>query len=189
MSPLEIEQKIQAELTGGERLLWSGMPQQGIQFRPADIFMVPFSLLWGGFAVFWEYSAVSQGAPFFFMLWGIPFVLVGLYIIIVRFFADSYLRARTYYGVTDRRILILSGLVNREVKSLTLQTLNDISIKERQDGSGSIVFGPTNPLSDMWSGSGWPGTSGKASPSFDLIHHARRTYDLIQEAQRKSLRT
>ena len=84
----EVEQKLRPELSSGEHLLWSGVPSQGLRFRPADVFMVPFSLMWGGFAIFWEYSVVSsKGAPVFFTLWGIPFVLVGLNMIFGRFFS------------------------------------------------------------------------------------------------------
>ncbi|MGO9460085.1 MAG: PH domain-containing protein [Rhodomicrobium sp.] len=172
------------ELGHGERLLWSGTPRQGIFFRPGDIFMVPFSLFWGGFAFFWEYNVIiSDKSQFFFTLFGIPFVLMGIYIIAGRFFLDSYQRSRTYYGVTDRRALILNGIVTRQLKSISLQNLNEISLTERSDGSGDISFGSMPPIYAMWRGTAWPGMSDRLVPAFEFIDGVRTVYDLIKKAQ------
>jgi hypothetical protein len=163
-------------------LLWSGRPRQGVFLRPADAYLIPFSLMWGGFAIFWEYSVLSSKAPFFFGIWGIPFVLVGLYLIAGRFFADARQRAKTFYGLTNQRVIIVSGLFSRAVKSMQLRTLSDVSLSERADGSGTITFGPTAP---WWSGSaGWPGSARYAPPAFDSITGAREVYERVRSAQK-----
>lgn len=88
------------ELMPEEKVVWSGAP--GIKFQSKDLVLIPFSLLWTGFAVFWEATVIRGRAPALFALWGIPFVLVGAYITVGRFFFDSYLRSRSRYFLTNR---------------------------------------------------------------------------------------
>src|SRR5512145_2674932 len=104
MTNYDIENELRPNLSSDAKLIWTGKPKTGIVFRGSDAFLIPFSLLWGGFAVFWETNVIATGAPFFFKLWGIPFVLVGLYLTVGRFFFDAKKRANTIYGLTSDRI-------------------------------------------------------------------------------------
>jgi Bacterial PH domain len=182
---ISVPQEIQSQLSSGEHVLWSGQPRQGVVLRGSDAFMIPFSLMWGGFAVFWEASVISSNAPAFFVLWGVPFVLVGVYLIIGRFFAEAKQRARTFYAVTNERILIVSGLFTRKVKSLNLRTLSDLSLSEGKGNRCSISFGGGSPFASMFGGfSGWPGMEAHLGPRFDLIENAKAVYETIRKTQR-----
>jgi hypothetical protein len=155
-------------------------------FRASDIFLVPFSLLWGGFAMFWEYSVLTQGAPIFFALFGIPFVVIGIYLIVGRFYAEAKQREKTFYAVTSERVLIISGLLQQKVKSLALRTLSDVSLTESKDGSGSISFGHSSPFSSMFGGMSWPGMEQFSGPHLDTIKNPKQVYQLIREAQKNA---
>ena len=181
--------EIARALDSGESLIWSGAPRQGLLFRPSDSYFIPFSLLWGGFAIFWEASVLNTSGPnsLFMSIWGIPFVLIGLYMIIGRFFVDARIRAKTYYGLTDRRAIIVSGLFSRTINSLPLRTLTDISLQERLDRSGTILFGRPQPYSSWSSGMRWPGMSQYSTPAFDMIPNAKAVHDQLLEAQRAAV--
>ena len=191
MSP-SAESQIATHLDPGERLLWSGQPRGGVRLRGQDVFLIPFSLLWGGFAIFWEVMATwsvsksHQPVAYFFPLFGLPFVAIGLYIIFGRFYVDALQRERTFYGVTNDRIIILSGLFSRQSKSLQLRTLTDVSLTERSDGSGTITFGPVSWLgANLW-GNAWPNFHRNVPPAFDLIDNAKQVYNIIRNAQRST---
>ena len=177
---------VQSQLTNDERLLWSGQPRKGLTLRKADLAMIPFSLMWGGFAMFWEYSVVTTNAPLIMKIWGIPFVAVGLYLIVGRFFFDALARTKTYYAVTDVRVLIVSGVFWQQITSLNLATLAQISLTESTGGEGTITFGNNmgygGPFGRV---GGWPGSQRYAPPSFDLIPNAKSVYGIVREAQQE----
>ena len=187
------EDVITQYLDPGEKLLWAGRPRGGVRLRAQDVFLIPFSLFWGGFAIFWEYSVSTMTAhargpvPVIFPLFGVPFVCVGLYLIFGRFFVDAKGRERTYYGVTNERAIIIRGLFSRQTKSLQLRAVADVSLSQRTDGSGTITFGQA-PMFGAFSAAGgsWPGTGRYAAPSFDMIEGAKEVYDIVRNAQRQS---
>ena len=187
-----VDTLLNSQLDSGERLLWSGQPRGGIRLRSQDALLIPFSLLWGGFAIFWEIMALTATtkAPgpvgVVFPLFGLPFVIAGLYLIFGRFIVDAKVRARTFYGVTSERIIIVSGLFSQQTKSLQLRTLMDVSLTQRSDGSGTITFGPAPFFGGFFPSGSWPGAGRYAPPSFDLIDEAKKVYDTIRSAQKSS---
>jgi hypothetical protein len=183
----EIDRELRPQLGPGEKLLWSGQPRRGLRLRATDALLIPFSLMWCGFAVFWELSVIKEGAPFWFRLWGIPFVLMGLYLIAGRFFVDAWQRGRTYYGLTSERILLVSAGFQREVKSLPLRNLPEVTLRERGDRSGTISFGPASATHGWLAEAPWPGMGKYLPPRFDMVENARLVYGQIQAAQRALL--
>jgi len=159
-----------------ETLIWSGQPQKGIVFRTSDIILIPVSIVWCGFSIFWVTMAARHS--FFFVLYGIPFVLAGLVFVFGRFFIDAKLRAGTYYGFTADRIIIKSGIFKKTIKSLNIKTLPHIEYVERSDKSGTISIGPKNSMV-MFSGMGDWGHGIKATPTMELIQDVRQVYNKI----------
>src|SRR5689334_17016914 len=112
MSDFQSWQPFQPYLFPGERILWTGRPKQGLALSRSDILAIPFSLMWGGFAIFWNFSVwtdfpdTGTADDWFFKLWGLPFLAAGLYLIVGRFFYDAWIRSRTHYAVTNERVLI-----------------------------------------------------------------------------------
>jgi hypothetical protein len=185
----ELPAELSRELLPGEKVVWSGRPVKGLRLRASDILLVPFTLLWGGFAVFWEATVLTKGAPLFFALWGVPFVLIGVYITVGRFVFDAWQRSRIQYAVTDERVVIRTGGFRPEVVSLRLAYLPGLTFREGRGGFGTISFGGGSPFAGLMGGmAGWPGADRHLGPRFELVRNVRSVYDAIQGAQREAMR-
>jgi hypothetical protein len=125
-------------LESNERLLWTGQPKQGLVFRKTDLFFIPFSIFWCGFALFWTATAYWMTDGGWFALFGIPFVIIGLLMVFGRFAIDNRSRRNTFYGITNKRILIKK---KSSFSAHDLISLSNLSFTERKDETGDITFG------------------------------------------------
>lgn len=165
-------------LMPGERVVWEGQPPAGIMLTATDALMIPFSLLWGGFALFWNISIWASGGPIFFRLWGLPFLAVGFYMVIGRFFADAWVRGRTRYLVTSQRVAI-SRANGARVKSLDIRRLPALELQEGRNGRGTIRFGESVSAFAYNRGAMLP--SADPTPQFIGIDDAQAVYMLIRK--------
>ncbi len=191
----DIPQLFKGDLQKDEKILWSGRPEPQ-WLSSSDFIAIPFSLVWGGFAYFWEYTVVKLylshpvNSPVLFMVfWGIPFVCIGTYMMFGRFFYQRWLQANIFYAVTNQRIVILSTARGRSVQALFLDQLPEIFKTNDKKGVGSLVFG--GDLRRMGLTIAPPGgafTRNRKTllpPAFANIKDVNKVYEIIAK-QRKS---
>jgi hypothetical protein len=135
--------RLQPYLRPSEQLLWTGQPDPSVHFTPADLYLIPFTVFWAGFSIFWIAVAAAGDAPVLFVLIGVPFLLIGLYITIGRFFVKARLKRRTAYGVTTDRVLVAIGertLLDSPIK------YEPMRLKRSRNGKHvTVVIGRTGP--------------------------------------------
>lgn len=184
MTAFDMLNRFQPYLFPGERVLWSGQPKQGVTLSARDTFLIPFSLVWCLFVIFWNvavwsFPAASGGGPgWFFRLWGVPFLLVGLYMVAGRFFHDARIRKNVFYAVTNQRILVLR---KAKITSLDIRRLPRLELTEHRDGTGTLAFEASTfgPWGGMYGFSWWLPALGSAAQFFH-IRDPRKVYELIR---------
>jgi PH (Pleckstrin Homology) domain-containing protein len=154
MTLSDAQQRAQSELQSGESLYWTGTAdprRAALTAFPAGLFGIPFA----GFALFWITSAyhatsamsTSSSNSFtrgfaIFPLFGLPFLLIGLGVILTPLWV--YLKGlSTVYAVTSQRVMIITGGSSRSVKSCTPADIVSVDHRERPDGSGDVLIRTT----------------------------------------------
>ncbi len=166
-------------LLDGESVLWTSRPKQGLMFTERDRKLIPFSLLWGGGSIFWEAMAVRWKAPAIFPIWGVPFVLTGLYLIVGRFLLDAWVRRGMTYAITNRRVLIERSGPFAKFIAVSINRLPNVTLTESADGRGTIRFGEqATPLRGNGATTWTPSLD--PTPQFLDIPDVRRVFDLVQ---------
>jgi hypothetical protein len=170
---------IKSELNSSEQLLWAGQPRSGIVFRLSDAYMIPFSLLWTGGVC---YTIVQQPT---FSLFSAVGLSVGFYFLAGRFFVEAWKRKRIFYGITTERVILISNFFSRNVSSVNMSTLSDLTLTQRADGSGDIVLGGAVRSSGWFKGSDDRRRQDE-QPALELIADARHVYDILRDAHTKA---
>jgi hypothetical protein len=202
----EAREMIEEQLSPGEEILWVGRPRRGLALRPEDWLLIPFGIVWlcstigimesarsfgGGPSVTHQFGFPGRrmfAQPLtIFQIVGWLFIAIGLYVLVGRIFVDAGVRRNTYYGVTDRRILIITGFFGNRFLSIPLESAEEVNVIRRPDGSGTIRFGRPTYIPG-WGHStmndhhyrGWRRVD---PPSFELIDDVLSVRNIIVAAQ------
>lgn len=122
-------------LQPGEPVLWCGAPGPGKLSNTGTIPLL-FGLVWLVFSLFWEATVVMSG-QIVMMLFGLPFVIIGVLMVFGEPLRRAKLKGKVYYVVTDRRLLIRQG---QELKIFTPEMLPPMQIRMNANGTGTIYF-------------------------------------------------
>ncbi|HKO04501.1 MAG TPA: hypothetical protein VJW51_07115 [Candidatus Acidoferrales bacterium] len=193
-----IYQELQSELSSGESFAWAGQPSRKVVFHAQDLVLFPFSLLWGGFAIFWEAGVLGFVGPSHakgnlalwpMALFGIPFVLIGQYLIWGRFLYTSWKKGKIFYAVTNKRVLVVDTGRGRKVTAAFLQQLPAIDKSVRRDGIGTITFGLVPVTYGRRSNvASWDGGLSSTVPTFVDVEDAESVYRIVSDLREKSLK-
>ncbi len=172
--------KIQALLPTTESLLWSGRPRQGFIFRKFDSRIVVFSFVWGGLAIGSGWFTFESGAPAVILLFDVAIVAICVYLVSARFIFDYLARRSTYYGITDRRLFFLCEFPTTKKRSLEIPKPNDVTVIPDAGMSGSISFGPDDPMKRWLGQLNLSGMSACRQTEFFLIEDAQSVLDILK---------
>jgi len=146
--PIELRSVVEMELRSGERIAWLNQPDPGRMTRrawPLFLFAIPwtaFAFFWTGAAA-WGVSRLQNAGPwvFLFPMFGVPFILVGIALLLSPYWVRRSARM-TAYAVTDSRAILFQGgwRGSVSVRSFEPAQLADLQRRQRPDGSGDLVF-------------------------------------------------
>lgn len=139
--PETVQARIRAELDAGESVRWADQPVPTF-FLITSIAPFLFAIPWTAFAFFWICGAsgfkipdFSKGGFSFFPLFGIPFVLIGLYLLSAPLRDYGRMR-KMIYVVTNKRAII----IGREVRSFFPKQLENCVRRDRRNDMGDVLF-------------------------------------------------
>ncbi|KAA2255373.1 hypothetical protein F0L68_28640 [Solihabitans fulvus] len=172
-----------AELLPSEEVLWTGSPVRFPVFDAGDILAVLLGLVWFVFAIFWTTTAAQGGAPAWFLLWGVVFMLMGLYMAAGRLLVRWLSLRSTNYTVTNLRLIATwTSFGSARERSRYLSSLEPPVLSADEDGVGTIRFGEQSAFQVLLSQPMMMGRWNRGQPpviELRAISNARFVRDLI----------
>jgi hypothetical protein len=148
-APLDLQaaSEIKGRLDPSEKIVWAGRPDPLVFAATANGVIPIIGIFFLGFSVFWLYGALSAtraakgsiGLFAFFPLFGIPFVIAGLCMVLSPVWA--WRRAKsTIYALTDRRAVIASDFPMRAMTSVEPMQLRPLEVHGGGGRRGTVYF-------------------------------------------------
>jgi hypothetical protein len=183
--PAKLRRRVDREIGAGEFIKWIEQPLPRF-FTLQSLAYFFFAIPWTAFAIFWMYGAAGFKVPdlregikleYVFALWGVPFILVGLWMLTSPL--REWLKAfRTVYLITDKRAISVESGWLTTIRNYTPTQLKDLYRKERGDGTGDVVI--TTRFRRGSEGSSWTEEIG-----FMNVRNPREVERLLQQLSQK----
>lgn len=140
--------KINEFILQDEQLLWTGKPVKKIKLLPAERFNIVFGIFWTAFSAFWiamaswGTSQIEGGDAMtkIFPLFGVPFLLIGLYLVFVAPIRSKNRRKNLEYALTNKRILILYNGKTQNLQSFKYSEIQNVNFGCDELGVGVVTF-------------------------------------------------
>jgi len=143
--PPELQDLVEQELKPGEQLLWVGQPVYPVWGLMIAV-LIGINVT-GGSVLWMCWGVLGLGAPLWFALLGIPFVLAGLSLPFAPFRERRRMK-ETVYAITNQRAIIFakkSG--STEITSYNPDELSKLLCQESLfGGGGNISFGESTTI-------------------------------------------
>jgi hypothetical protein len=137
----------QDELLKDEEILWIGKPETKFILYKVDVVLALSGLLCVGCGLLILNGFITSEDLFrtsrdmFFSLVGcLFFSLGGLYLIFGRYYNNNYEKKRTFYAVTNQRVLIITYIYTKNVIAKFINQIPALIKNVRKDGVGTIQF-------------------------------------------------
>lgn len=131
-------------LDDGEHVLWQGRPDPGIEWGQALSAQSLFGIVFTAFSLFWMGAAAAMtwgagnapGIFILFPLFGLPFLLVGLFMAGGHLVWAAYLRRSTVYSVTTRQVFIARDTgAGRTLEAIRIADITDMALEGGDPGT------------------------------------------------------
>lgn len=129
-----------------DEILWQGTPVNTPLFNKSDFFLVPFSIIFGGFFIIYALITALMlitGESIIFSLVGITFLLMGAYILFIRLWYRKKRISRQVYFVTDKRVFAFDTMRDNVIFDIALE--NTVLFL----GDKSLILGESNAIGDF----------------------------------------
>lgn len=155
-------------LAAGEEIRWEGRPApRCYTFRHWRHSV--FGLIFLAICSYWQALGVEMSKEYElpWLVWlPVPFVLMGLYLAFGHLFQARLEWEHVYYAITDRRLLVKCGLLQRRIESLELSEITYFSLLPHGEQLGTLrVHGGDDRVLRL-----------------HCIEHPRQATDLLEEA-------
>lgn len=129
---IQYEEELPNPLTEGEQVLWSAKPKKSAFVINNILTMLPFALIWLLFDSIFIVAFVSSGSPKEMIL---PIILFfAFHLMPVWIWLGNVLTANkkwknTKYYVTDKRIIIQTGIIGASYDTIYYKDIKNVSLK------------------------------------------------------------